>query len=281
MALARNLKPNRIPKLKSKSKGQRNYKKISLYGLIFLVSVFGLYGVFNLTRLAPAKEDKKELVLDTGDKPLPEEIKLWIDAPGGLNMRSEPNTKSEILKIIPNGTELVALELSGEWYKISYDGKTGWVHKDYVRTFKEGETTEVATDWSSYKNTIFGYEISHPKDWVTKDYGANEAAKLLSYVGFGLQLSNAIDSASLPPVVIKVTSDSKEVVEASYKSKMDSSFEEVDISGIKGNKYIYTASSGVQMTAYIVTKGVRTYIIEESGGYSDEIAKMVKEFRLN
>lgn len=281
MALARNLKPNRIPKLKSKSRGQISYKKISLYGLIFLVSVFGLYGVFNLTRLAPAKEDKKELVLDTGDKPLPEEIKLWIDSPGGLNMRSEPNTESEIIKIIPNGTELVALELSGEWYKISYDGKTGWVNKEYVRTFKEGEVPEKETDWLSYKNNTYGYGISYPKDWVTKDYGANEAAKLLSYVGFGLQLSNTIDSASLPPIVIKVTSDSKSVVEASYKSKMDSNLEEVDISGIKGSKYTYTASSGVQMTAYIVTKGVRTYILEESGGYSDEMAKMLKEFRLN
>ncbi|MBW6431977.1 hypothetical protein K0A96_02210, partial [Patescibacteria group bacterium] len=100
-------------------------------------------------------------------------------------------------------------------------------------------------------------------------------------VGFGLQLSNTIDSASLPPVVIKVTSDSKEVVDSSYKSKMDSSLESVEISGIQGSKYIYTASSGVQMTAYIVTKGARTYILEESGGYSDEMAKMVKDFRLN
>ncbi|MBW6431750.1 SH3 domain-containing protein, partial [Patescibacteria group bacterium] len=194
MALARNLKPNKIPRIKSKIKGQRNYKKLSLYGLIFLVAVFGLYGIFNLTKLAPAKEDKKELVLDTGDKPLPEEIKLWINAPGGLNMRSEPNTKSEILKIIPDGTELVALELSGDWYKISYDGKTGWVHKDYVRTFKDDEAPEIAADWANYKNATFGYGVSYPKDWVTKDYGANEAAKLLSYVGFGLQLSNTIDS---------------------------------------------------------------------------------------
>lgn len=278
MVLARNLKPNRIPKIKSKNSGKRDLKKTALYLIFFVIIIFSGYGILNLFRLAPKEEDKKELVLDTGDRPLPEEIKIWIDSPGGLNMRSEPNLESEVLKIIPNGTELVALELSGDWYKIEYDGKNGWVHKDYVKNFKDQERDIAVNEpWKKYQNTAFSYLVSYPTDWVVRDYGSNEAANLLSYVAFGLQLSNSLDTQNLPPVVIKVTTDNKDTVDGIYKKKTDSKSEQVKISDLSANKYIFTASSGVQMTAYVFTAKSRTFIMEESGGYGDELFRMVSK----
>jgi hypothetical protein len=279
MALARNLKPNRLPKIRSQAKGKKDYRKITLYGFFLFVFIFGAYGVFNLVKLAPSEEEKKDLVLDTGNRPLPEEIKIWIDVPGGLNMRSEPNTASEILVVIPDKTELTALELAGDWYKVSYKNKIGWVHKDYVKTFQEVTTVD-ADDWKEFKNSSYGYTIFYPGDWVSMDYGSNEAANLLSYVGFGLQLSNNLDPAVLPPVVLKITTDPKNTVDQNYKKKRDVKEAQVSIANQKGTQYIYTANSGVQMTTYVFSSNDKTYILEESGGYRGELDNMIKKIKV-
>jgi hypothetical protein len=281
MAIGKNLKPNYVPRFKlPRFLRDNNKKRIIIYVLVFIFLSFGLYGILNLIRLAPKEEERQDLVYETGDQPLPEEIKIWIDAAGGLNMRSEPSKTSTIIKIIPDGTELIAIELSGEWYRVSYDGKTGWVHKDFVRTYQEDENDDTENDWKSYKSKTYGFSVSYPKDWVYLSYGANAAANLLDYVAFGLQLSDDLDPAILPPIVIKITSDTESVVNKLYSEKDDASKTEVKISGQAGTKYTYTASSGVQMTAFVVASKNYTYILEESGGYADELSMMIKGFTL-
>lgn len=279
MALARNLKPNRPARIRGQEK-KRNYKKITLYFVLGLAVLLGVYGIFNLSRLAPTKEEKKDVVFSTGDKPLPEEIRLVVNAPGGLNMRAEPSTESEVLETIPNGAELVAEELSGDWYKVTYEGKTGWVHRDYVRVVEEEQHRDTRDGWKTYQSPSYGFDVSYPKDWVSLSYGANKAANLLDYIAFGPQLSDELDPARLPPVVIKVTDDAKKAVLDVYDKKTDVSSASAKVAGIDGKRYIYTADSGVQMTAYIVSKGDRTYILEESGGYADELRGMVDSLRL-
>lgn len=279
MALARNLNPKRVPKIKPKKEGQKNHLRLIVYGVIFLIIVFGVYGVFNLSRLAPKEEDRKDVAIETGDRPLPEKITIWITAPGGLNMRLEPNTTSRILKIIPNNTELVAIELNNDWYKVEYDNETGWVHKDFVRTFQEEQGTDQGS-WKTHQNSAFGYSISYPEDWVVRDYGANEAANLLAYIGFGKQLANTIDPQNLPLIAIKITSDSKEIVEKTYQARTDAQKETKDISGTLATRFTFTATSGVQMNAYILSVGARTFIVEESGGYASELSRMVLSLKL-
>ncbi len=50
-----------------------------------------------------------------------------------VNLREQPNTSSEILSEIINGTIVVVTGKSGDWYSISYNGKAGYVHPDYIR----------------------------------------------------------------------------------------------------------------------------------------------------
>ncbi len=279
MALARNLEPNRPVRIRGQKK-KINYKKTALYLALGLAVLLGIYGIFNLSRLAPAEEDKKDVVFSTGDKPLPEEIRLVVNASGGLNMRAEPDVESEILKTIPNGTELVAKELSGDWYKVTYESKSGWVHRDYVRVVEEERSLDTRDGWKTYQSPNHGFSVSYPKDWVSLSYGANRAANLLDYVAFGPQLSDELDPTRLPPVVVKVTDDTKKAVSDVYNKKTDVSSTSAKIAGIDGSRYVYRADSGVQMTAYIVSKTNRTYILEESGGYTDELKGMVDSFRL-
>ena len=50
-----------------------------------------------------------------------------------LSLRAEKSTSSKRLLIIPDGTKITITEVSGQWGKTTYGGKTGWVHMDYVK----------------------------------------------------------------------------------------------------------------------------------------------------
>lgn len=281
MAIAKNLQNYQRQTGKFKIPGfLKKHKKKIIIGAIILSVLLGVYGIINLVRLAPKAEDKQDLVYETGDQPLPQKILIYIDADGGLNMREEPNTTSSILKTIPNGTKLEATLVQGEWYQVVFDGKTGWVNQKYVKTYT-GNEVAIADSWQPYQNTAFGYSLSFPKDWVKVDYGASQTAGLVSYVGFGAQLADEINPNVLPPLAVKITKDVAATVDASYRAKSNVTATEATVSGAKGTMYVFTASSGVQMTAYMVSGSGYTYILEESGGYSDELSEMVKNFKLN
>ena len=49
-----------------------------------------------------------------------------------LNMRAAPTLFSPIVRKIPNGATVNVLERSGNWYKVSYSGQTGYVSKKYL-----------------------------------------------------------------------------------------------------------------------------------------------------
>ena len=53
-----------------------------------------------------------------------------------VNLRSEANTSSSILASLSNGTAVTITGVSGGWYKVSVNGKTGYVHPDYVQVSK-------------------------------------------------------------------------------------------------------------------------------------------------
>ena len=51
----------------------------------------------------------------------------------GLNLRSEPNTNSAIVASIPPNAKVEVVDQSNsEWYKVQYDGKTGYVSSKYL-----------------------------------------------------------------------------------------------------------------------------------------------------
>ncbi len=57
-----------------------------------------------------------------------------VDADGGLNIRSEPSTDSEILGLAEDGSMLPLLvETPADgWYKIEYEGKTAYISAEYA-----------------------------------------------------------------------------------------------------------------------------------------------------
>lgn len=54
---------------------------------------------------------------------------------GFVNMRKAPNQESEKIGEIPGGTMLRPLQMEGEWAKVQFDGKEGYVSQSYLAKF--------------------------------------------------------------------------------------------------------------------------------------------------
>ena len=54
-----------------------------------------------------------------------------------LRLREEPNTNCATLDRIPEGTKLEVIEQADLWYKVIYNGKTGYVSATYVKVVEE------------------------------------------------------------------------------------------------------------------------------------------------
>ncbi|MHB8072210.1 N-acetylmuramoyl-L-alanine amidase [Desulfosporosinus fructosivorans] len=69
-----------------------------------------------------------------------------VTASGGLNLRDSPSSTGTALLTIPNGTTVDLSEKQGQWYKTTYQSKTGWISADYVSpatTYNINSTTSL------------------------------------------------------------------------------------------------------------------------------------------
>lgn len=55
-----------------------------------------------------------------------------ITASGGLNLRETPSPTGNALAMIPTGTTVDLIQKQDQWYKTTYQAKTGWISADYV-----------------------------------------------------------------------------------------------------------------------------------------------------
>ncbi|GAA5033593.1 peptidoglycan DD-metalloendopeptidase family protein [Microbacterium fluvii] len=60
--------------------------------------------------------------------------KVTYKTTAALNLRATASSKGKVLLVIPKGKSVGAVKgTSGVWRKVTYGGKTGWVHKDYLK----------------------------------------------------------------------------------------------------------------------------------------------------
>ena len=57
----------------------------------------------------------------------------WVQTPGGaLNMRKKMSTNSDIVAAVPNHSQVETVEDAGEWTKITFQKKTGYVKTEFL-----------------------------------------------------------------------------------------------------------------------------------------------------
>ena len=80
---------------------------------------------------------------------------------GSLNLRSEPNDKSDKLTSIPAGTQLDVFPGGVDgWYRVTFEGQTGYVSAKYIRKIEDDDThaqTTVRTESPKPKPLFEGF----------------------------------------------------------------------------------------------------------------------------
>lgn len=89
----------------------------------------------------------------------------YVDA-SSLRLRSEANTSSKIVTTASRGEIVVVLDKVGDWYKVSYNLKEGYMHSDYLNV----KTTE---------NVELGYGVINGNS-VNLRSGANTSSKAVT-----------------------------------------------------------------------------------------------------
>ena len=78
-----------------------------------------------------------------------------------IRLRSEASTSSSIIELLSQDDEVEIIEDLGSWYKVKYDGKTGYLNKKYVKTEENNEKEENKTSESEKSNTTKNEETNN------------------------------------------------------------------------------------------------------------------------
>lgn len=96
-----------------------------------------------------------------------------------VNFRSQPSTSSSVLASLKNGTTVNVTGVESNWYKVTYNGKTGYVHPDYI-SFSGTQSTTTAD--SSASNSTDSTETIVPSTNAVSYTGTSEKrAEVLEY----------------------------------------------------------------------------------------------------
>jgi len=83
-----------------------------------VLTIFLFIGIFTVSAAAAGGTQKTGVAFVTAS---------------ALRLRSEPNTKSATLDYAHQSEVVVLLEQTGDWYKVIFDLKTGYMHKDHLK----------------------------------------------------------------------------------------------------------------------------------------------------
>jgi len=247
-----------------------------LAALILLSAIVIIYSVFYFMSQKPGSGQKIVSKVQTGDQPLLKELVVFINADGGLSLRAERSTTSKRLALVPNGTKLtITQELDG-WYKVSYEGKEGWISKQYTTTDTPPE--DPTKDWQTFSSTA-GYKIKYQPGWKAQDYGKNDSLATTSIVALSnqdLPLTIPVGSDFIAPIVVRILTKNIDDITKEYTSMPGVQAEVITVAGRTGQKYTYTMSStNTQVTAVVLNTGSQVFVFSEAGGYAEDLLKML------
>ena len=69
---------------------------------------------------------------NNGDVAMSATGKVYTGEGVGLNLRQSPSTSSSIVTVMPENATVTITAKNGAWYKVNYNGKTGYAHGDYI-----------------------------------------------------------------------------------------------------------------------------------------------------
>lgn len=121
----------------------------------------------------------------------------------GINMRKKATTDSKVITTLGAGDKVSILDDSGNWYKVRYDGETGYIRKDLI-TFDESEATySIGDSIVSYARQFLGNPYRYGGTSLTNGADCSGFTQSV-YAHFGIYLPRS--SAAQRSVGTKVSS---------------------------------------------------------------------------
>ena len=80
-------------------------------------------------------------------------MRVTVNTPnhGTVNLRENPTITSKVLAQIPYGTELEATTYNGDWAKITYKDKDGYIMNKFLETSNKSDLQRI---YNSLSNTL-------------------------------------------------------------------------------------------------------------------------------
>ncbi len=269
-----------IYRIKKSPLAGRRKKFLTIAVILACASLF-VFSIVRFSAMKPASGNKVEVAVATGDQPVTKELAVYVNADGGLSLRESRDAGSKRLTLIPNGTKLtVTQELDG-WYKVSFEGKDGWISKQFTTTAVPA--VDPTKDWKIFAGS--GYTIKYQVGWNVQDYGKNETTGMTSVVAFSNQsLPATIPAGSdfIAPVVVNTTAKTAVDTNKSYASMAGVTVESLTVAGRTAQKYTFTSpTSNTQVTTVVVASSSGSIIFSEAGGYSEDLLKMLNTLTIS
>ena len=97
-----------------------------------------------------------------------------------VNFRSQPNTSTSVLASLKNGTVVDVTGVKSNWFKVTYNGKTGYVHPDYI-SFSGTQGTSSNSGSSASNNSSNSETIVPSANAVSYTGSSEKRAEVLEY----------------------------------------------------------------------------------------------------
>jgi len=83
-------------------------------------------------------------------------MKVTVNTPnhGTVNLRENPTITSKVLAQIPYGTELEATTYNGDWAKITYQNKNGYIMNKFLTSVETSNKSDLQRIYNSLSNTL-------------------------------------------------------------------------------------------------------------------------------
>lgn len=191
----------------------------------------------------------------------------YVTASSGLNVRSGPSSSYPILGQLSKGTKVTILDLTGNWYKIIYNGSIGYVSKDYISTNTVITPTPPSTPATgTIKKVVVdaGHGGSDPGA-----IGPNGLKEKDVTLNVSLKIQNMLKEKGISVVM---TRDKDEYLSLNERTKIANNTNADFFISVHANSYIDPSANGTETFSYSstgvgaeVAKKIQTNLIKELG----------------
>ena len=192
-----------------------------------------------------------------------------------LNIRANHDEKSEKIGEVPDKTSVEVEEEIDGWYKISYEGKNGWISKKYTTLNSDTEDRAEGSNGQVFQGS--GYSFTYPKDWNIQNYSGLDGSVWVALSSNALP-AEAPEGSYFIPLELKVYSPDKKPT-GNFRTDAKTKKEAVTVNGINATKYTYLDSdTSTEINVVEFERNGTVYSFYDNGGYWEDLNKMLTTF---